>query len=47
MEEDTPKDQIQLFAKEQYGEYGGYAQQYLFCLEEKTMLERRNNWQKI
>ena len=29
--EDTPKDQIQLFAKEQYGEYGGYAQQYLFC----------------
>lgn len=29
--EDTPKDKIQLFAKEQYGEYGGYAQQYLFC----------------
>ncbi len=29
--EDTPKDKIQSFAKEQYGEYGGYAQQYLFC----------------
>lgn len=29
--EDTPKDKIQLFAKEKYGEYGGYAQQYLFC----------------
>lgn len=29
--EDTPKDKIQVFAKELYGEYGGYAQQYLFC----------------
>lgn len=28
---DTPKDKIQKFAKEQFGEYGGYAQQYLFC----------------
>lgn len=25
------KEEIQKFAKEQYGEYGGYAQQYLFC----------------
>lgn len=29
--EDTPKDVIAKFAKENYGEYGGYAQQYLFC----------------
>ena len=28
---DTPKEKIQEFAKELYGEYGGYAQQYLFC----------------
>ena len=28
---DTPKDKIQEFARELYGEYGGYAQQYLFC----------------
>lgn len=27
---DTPKEQIEAFAVEQYGEYGGYAQQYLF-----------------
>lgn len=27
---DTPKEQIEAFAAEQYGEYGGYAQQYLF-----------------
>lgn len=26
----TPKEVIQQFATEQYGEYGGYAQQYLF-----------------
>lgn len=29
--QDTTKDRIQVFAKELYGEYGGYAQQYLFC----------------
>ena len=29
--EDTSKDVIAKFAKENYGEYGGYAQQYLFC----------------
>lgn len=29
--EDTPKDVIAKFAKKNYGEYGGYAQQYLFC----------------
>lgn len=29
-QEDTKKEQIQQFAREQYGEYGGYAQQYLF-----------------
>ena len=29
--EDTSKDAIAKFAKENYGEYGGYAQQYLFC----------------
>lgn len=28
---DTTKDKIQEFARELYGEYGGYAQQYLFC----------------
>lgn len=28
---DTPKDVIQEFARDLYGEYGGYAQQYLFC----------------
>lgn len=27
---DTPKEQIEEFASKQYGEYGGYAQQYLF-----------------
>lgn len=29
--EETSKEKIQKFAKEQYGVYGGYAQQYLFC----------------
>lgn len=29
--EDTKKELISDFAKEMYGEYGGYAQQYLFC----------------
>lgn len=29
--EETPKKVIQNFARKQYGEYGGYAQQYLFC----------------
>lgn len=29
--EDTSESEIQAFAKERYGEYGGYAQQYLFC----------------
>lgn len=29
--EDTPKEKIQEFAAELYEEYGGYAQQYLFC----------------
>lgn len=28
---DTSKDKIQSFAAKLYGEYGGYAQQYLFC----------------
>lgn len=28
---DTSKDKIQGFARDLYGEYGGYAQQYLFC----------------
>ena len=28
---DTKKELIADFAKEMYGEYGGYAQQYLFC----------------
>ena len=27
---DTPKEKILEFAKEKYGKYGGYAQQYLF-----------------
>jgi len=29
-DKDTPKEQIEAFAAERYGEYGGYAQQYLF-----------------
>lgn len=29
--EDTSKEKIAEFAKEIFGEYGGYAQQYLFC----------------
>lgn len=29
--QETTKDKIAKFAREQYGEYGGYAQQYLFC----------------
>lgn len=29
--EDTPKENIKKFASQLYGEYGGYAQQYLFC----------------
>ena len=29
--EDTSKERIAEFAREKYGEYGGYAQQYLFC----------------
>ena len=28
---ETPKETIAEYAKELYGEYGGYAQQYLFC----------------
>ena len=28
--EDTPKDKIAAFAKEQFGDLGGFAQQYLF-----------------
>ena len=31
---DTPKDKIEEFAKEQFGEYGGYAQQYMFAFRE-------------
>lgn len=29
-QEDTPKEKIMAFAEENFGEYGGYAQQYLF-----------------
>ena len=28
---ETSKEEIQKFASNHYGEYGGYAQQYLFC----------------
>ena len=35
---DTPKDQISAFALDQYGEYGGYAQQYLFCYGRENKL---------
>lgn len=31
---DMPKDKIEEFAKEQFGEYGGYAQQYMFAFRE-------------
>ena len=35
---ETPKNTIALFAREQYGEYGGYAQQYLFCFGRDSKL---------
>lgn len=35
---DTSKDVITKFAKERYGEYGGYAQQYLFCFGRDSKL---------
>lgn len=35
---DTPKDKIEKFAKEQFGEYGGYAQQYMFSHRERLVL---------
>ena len=31
---DTPKDKIEEFAKEYFGEYGGYAQQYMFAFRD-------------
>ena len=30
---DTPKEEIMEFAEKNFGEYGGYAQQYLFYYE--------------
>ena len=35
---DTPKNKIEEFAKEHFGEYGGYAQQYMFAFREKLVL---------
>lgn len=37
---DTKKELIADFAKEMYGEYGGYAQQYLFCYGRDNNVEK-------
>ena len=36
---DTPKNKIEEFAKEQFGEYGGYAQQYLFYFARDSKID--------
>lgn len=43
--EETPKKVIEEFAKERYGEYGGYAQQYLFCFGRDNKLGTK--WKKV
>lgn len=37
---DTPKEKIMEFAKEAFGEYGGYAQQYLFYYARQTKIPK-------
>lgn len=43
---DTPKEKIQEFAAELYGEYGGYAQQYLFCFGRDNKIGTGNGLKK-
>ena len=38
--EDTPNEKIMAFAKENFGEYGGYAQQYLFHYARVTKMPK-------
>lgn len=40
---DTSKEEIQEFASKLYGEYGGYAQQYLFCFGRDNKIGTKNN----
>lgn len=40
---DISKDEIQKFASELYGEYGGYAQQYLFCYGRDNKIGTKNS----
>lgn len=39
---DTPKEKIMEFAKEAFGEYGGYAQQYLFYYARQTKIPKES-----
>lgn len=39
---DTSKEEIQEFASKLYGEYGGYAQQYLFCFGRDNKIGTKN-----
>lgn len=41
---DTPKDEIAAFAKEQFGELGGFAQQYLFYYGKSIKWVLNNNY---
>ncbi len=36
---DTPKNKIEEFAKKHFGEYGGYAQQYMFCFARDSKVD--------
>lgn len=40
--EETPVGKIQEFAAEQFGEYGGYAQQYLFYYARENAIRKNN-----
>lgn len=40
---DTSKEIIGKCAKELYGEYGGYAQQYLFCFGRDNKVGKNKN----
>jgi N-glycosylase/DNA lyase len=45
--EERPKEQLFLFAKEHFGEYGGYAQQYLFYYGKTIQLGVKKNVKKV
>ena len=40
---EATKEEISKLAKEKYGEYGGYAQQYLFCFGRDNKVGVKNN----